>query len=36
MIGDTYIKRILKKVEKNKDFINQVTKIRLKEQENKA
>jgi hypothetical protein len=31
IIGDVYIKRALKKVEKNKDLANQVIKIKLKE-----
>jgi len=36
MIRDARIKRVLKKVEKNKDLADQVVKIRLKEQEDKA
>ena len=35
MIKDVYIKRVLKKVEQNKDLADQVAKIRL-EQEDKA
>jgi hypothetical protein len=35
-IGDARIKRVLKKVEKNKDLADQVAKIRLKEQEDEA
>ena len=35
-IGDVRINRALKKVEKNKELANQVTKIRLEEQEDKA
>jgi hypothetical protein len=31
IIGDARIKRVLKKVEKNKDLTNQVIKIRLEE-----
>ena len=36
IIRDACIKRALKKVEKNKDLADQVTKIRHKEQENEA
>jgi len=36
IIGDARINRVLKKVEKNKNLTNQVAKIRLKEQEDKA
>ena len=36
IIRNTHIKRVLKKVEKNKDLADQIAKIRCGEQENKA
>jgi len=36
MIRDARIKRVLKKVEKNKNLTNQVAKIRLEKQEDEA